>query len=165
MPTVQIEHGVRARLIVLILLSVLVGSCFIGVPLALFAHGFTHQPLIAAAVAAGAVGLFFAAVVRALRATTRMSSAPTRPPVGLTAVVAEEAVPVKRTAAPPASAIVHLLFSGPPTMDRRPGPARMPRSTTNADLLNEILVPRPERERDLGKPRVPARSLPAPDHD
>ncbi len=88
MPTIRAQRERKTHLAILIPLSALVVSCFIGVPLALFVHGFTHAPMIAGAIAAIALGAFFGGVVMGLRATTRTPGASTSEAIDLTAAAA-----------------------------------------------------------------------------
>ena len=104
MPAIQTQQGRRTHVVILILLSALVVSCFIGIPLALFANGFTDEPLVAGATAGLALAAFFGWVVRGLRATTRKPPAST-PLVVVTAAAAPAGTPMVAvtTAAAPAS--------------------------------------------------------------
>jgi len=55
----------------LTLLGALVVAAFVGLPLALFVHGLTRRPLIAAVTALLVLTVLVGGVVRGLRATTR----------------------------------------------------------------------------------------------
>ena len=71
MPTVQAQQARPTQLAISMSLSAFVVSAFVVVPLALFVHGFIHQPAIAEAVALIALAGCFGGVVSRLRATTR----------------------------------------------------------------------------------------------
>jgi hypothetical protein len=94
MPTTQPQQEPKTHLAILIVLSGLVVSCFIGVPLALFVHAFIHLPIIAEATAGIAVGAFFGAVVMGLRATTRTPAVSAPEALELTVAGTAVAAPV-----------------------------------------------------------------------
>ncbi len=71
MPTIRSQPGRKTHLVSLTLLGALVVGAFVGLPLALFVHGLTRRPLIAAVTALLVLTVLVGGVVRGLRATTR----------------------------------------------------------------------------------------------
>ena len=71
MPTIRSQQGRKTHLVPLTLLGGLVVGAFVGLPLALFVHGLTRRPLVAAVTALLVLTVLVGGVVRGLRATTR----------------------------------------------------------------------------------------------
>ena len=71
MPTIRSQQGRKTHLVPLTLLAAFVVGAFVGLPLALFVHGLTGRPLIAAVTALLVLTLLVGGVIRGLRATTR----------------------------------------------------------------------------------------------
>ena len=67
MPTIRTQQGRRTHLVPLTLLGAFVVGAFVGLPLALFVHGLTGRPLIAAVTALLVLTLLVGGVIRGLR--------------------------------------------------------------------------------------------------